>query len=563
MSLQERLEGWARGGRGPWMAAIVAVLAGLPGVFAMPPIDRDEARFAQAAAQMLESGDFVTIHFQDQPRFKKPVGIYWLQAASVKLTSHVEDRAIWAYRLPSLLGAALAAAACAWGAAAFLNRSLATIAGAALGASFLLSTEAFFAKTDAVLCGAVTLALAALARIYLAQNGGPRAGRRTKALFWLGLTLSILVKGPVGPLIVGLTLAALAIWDRQARWMRDLGWGWGLILVAAVLGPWAMAITVSTDGAFWGAAVGGDLAPKLAGGQEGHGAPPLTYALAASLLLFPATLLLPAGLSCAWRNRAEPGVRFAICWLAPAWIVFELIPTKLPHYPLPLFAALAWLMARALAEPIGRISRIAGAGLAVLAAVMLAAVGPVAAVRLGEGLGFALLTAGAFLAAGGAGAWLLLRQKAGLALAVACGLAVIAHGLFWGALAPSLRPLWISDEAVKALARAGLDPRNGMTPGPVTLAGYEEPSLIFALGTATELGDGTVAADAIADGRPAIVEARQQDAFIAGLRANGDSARMVGVVRGLDYSNGKRETLRVFQPVATPPGSAPPPGRRP
>ncbi len=140
---------------------------------------------------------------------------------------------------------------------------------------------------------------------------------------------------------------------------------------------------------------------------------------------------------------------------------------------------------------------------------------------------------------------------------------MIAHGLFWGALAPSLRPLWISDEAVKALARAGLDPRNGMTPGPVTLAGYEEPSLIFALGTATELGDGTVAADAIADGRPAIVEARQQDAFIAGLRANGDSARMVGVVRGLDYSNGKRETLRVFQPVATPPGSAPPPGRRP
>ena len=111
MSLQERLEGWARGGRGPLLAAVVAVLAGLPGLFALPPLDRDEARFAEATAQMLETGDVIAPYFQDQPRFKKPIGIYWLQAASVKAVSQVEDRAIWAYRLPSLLGAALAAAA--------------------------------------------------------------------------------------------------------------------------------------------------------------------------------------------------------------------------------------------------------------------------------------------------------------------------------------------------------------------------------------------------------------------------------------------------------------------
>jgi len=550
MSLQERLEGWARGGRGPLMAAIVAVIAGLPGLFLTPTVDRDEPRFAQATAQMLETGDFVTLRFQDQPRFKKPVGIYWLQAASVKLVSHVEDREIWAYRLPSLLGAALAAAACAWGAVAFLNRSLAAIAGAALGASFVFSTEAFLATTDAVLCGAVTLAMAALARLYLANHGGPRAGRRAKVWFWLGLAVSILVKGPVGPMVVALTLVTLGLWDRKWRWMRDIGWSWGLILIAAMVGPWAMAITVSTDGAFWSAAVGGDLAPKLAGGQEGHGAPPLTYAVAASLLLFPATLLLPAGLSSAWRNRAEPGVRFAICWALPAWIVFELIPTKLPHYPLPLFAALAWMMARALAEPIGRISRIAGTALAAVAAIVLAGVGPAAAVNLKAWASLvpAIVTAVAFLAAGGVGGWLLMRQKAGRGLVTASIFGVLAHGLFWAALAPGL-PVWPSAEAVKALRRAGLDPRNGMTPGPITLAGYEEPSLIFALGTATELGDGTTAADAIADGRPAVVEARQQDAFIAGLRANGDAARMVGVVRGLDYSNGRPQTLRLFEPM--------------
>ena len=53
----------------------------LPGFFNIPPIDRDEARFAQATKQMVESNDFVDIRFQDEVRYKKPVGIYWLQAA--------------------------------------------------------------------------------------------------------------------------------------------------------------------------------------------------------------------------------------------------------------------------------------------------------------------------------------------------------------------------------------------------------------------------------------------------------------------------------------------------
>src|SRR5215813_5301438 len=55
----------------------------LPGFFNIAPIDRDEPRFAQATKQMIESGDYVDIRFQDEVRYKKPVGIYWLQAAAV------------------------------------------------------------------------------------------------------------------------------------------------------------------------------------------------------------------------------------------------------------------------------------------------------------------------------------------------------------------------------------------------------------------------------------------------------------------------------------------------
>lgn len=55
---------------------LFAFLAFLPAISALPVADRDEARFVQASRQMVESGDYVDIRFQDEPRYKKPVGIY-------------------------------------------------------------------------------------------------------------------------------------------------------------------------------------------------------------------------------------------------------------------------------------------------------------------------------------------------------------------------------------------------------------------------------------------------------------------------------------------------------
>jgi len=63
---------------------LVSLVFFLPGFFTIPAVDRDEARFAQATKQMVETGDFVDIRFQDDVRYKKPVGIYWMQAAAVE-----------------------------------------------------------------------------------------------------------------------------------------------------------------------------------------------------------------------------------------------------------------------------------------------------------------------------------------------------------------------------------------------------------------------------------------------------------------------------------------------
>ncbi len=548
MTLEEDLARISRGWRGPALAALVALIAGLPGLIAVPPLDRDESRFAQATAQMLETRDFTVIRFQEEPRFKKPVGIHWLQAASVSLFSNPEDRQIWAYRIPSLLGAMLAAAACAWGAAAFFPRPTGLLAGALLGATFMLSTEALIAKTDAVLCGATTLALAALGRIYAEANGGAPAGKRAWLAFWIGMSVGVLDKGPVTPMVAGLTMLALIALDRRARWLGQLKWTWGLILLLAVCGPWAWAVTVATDGGFWTQAIGGDLAPKLTGGQETHGAPPGYYALLSPILMFPMTLLLPAAAVTAWRRWREPGVRFAIAWLVPTWLVFELLPTKLAHYTLPAYSAVAWLAAAALLRPIGGRTRWTGAILTGVFGVLLAAGTGYLVKTYGDASDWlAALPAGLFLASAGlVGGWLLVRRAPPQAAVAAIGLGVVGHGLLAAGLAPRLNPLWLSQRVEHVLAHAQLLPDQGIADAPVSVAGYAEPSLVFALGTPTELAGADEAAEAIAEHRPAVVEQRQDAAFRSALAERSVHAHLVGAVKGLDYSDGKKMVLRIY-----------------
>jgi 4-amino-4-deoxy-L-arabinose transferase-like glycosyltransferase len=558
-----RLDRLIGGWRGPLLSALLVLLTALPGLIFLPPLDRDESRFAQATAQMLETHDFVNIRYQAEPRDKKPVGIHWLQAASVSALSSVERREIWAYRVPSLLGAMLAAAACAWGAGAYFGPRGGLVAGLALGASLLLSSEAFIAKTDAVLCGSTTLAMAALGRMYLAARENRKLDLLERLLFWSGLAVSVLDKGPIGPMVVGLALAWLMIADRKARWIGRLSWGWGLLLVLAIVGPWALAITVSTDGAFWTGAVGHDLAPKLVGGHESHGAPFGLHALLAPLLMFPATPLLPVALAAAWVRRRETGVRFAIAWLIPTWFVFEALPTKLVHYPLPAYGALAWLMAAALTAPESmawnRWTRWIGAGLACLVSIALSVALVVLAPKYGVGgSAWVWLSAALVLATGLGGAFALAGPKMSRIErwqvgAGVLGLGVAAHMTLTGGLAPTLRTLWVSQAAADLIATRDLDPRNGVTPGPVAVVGYAEPSLVFLLGTFTELDTPQDAADAVADGEPAIVERKQDGAFQQALRAAGVKATAVGEIKGLDYSIGKPADLRLYRSDAPPP----------
>src|SRR5262249_41706125 len=184
----------------------------LPGFFNIAPIDRDEPRFAQATKQMIESGDYVDIRFQDEVRYKKPVGIYWLQAAAVRAGEALgvpqAHTTIWLYRIPSLVGALAAVLLTYWPALVFVSRLNACLAALMLAASIMLGIEARLAKTDAVLLATVVAAMGAMAQAYLRKAAAP--GWAMPAVFWSALAAGVLIKGPLIVMIVGLAAVTLA-----------------------------------------------------------------------------------------------------------------------------------------------------------------------------------------------------------------------------------------------------------------------------------------------------------------------------------------------------------------
>jgi 4-amino-4-deoxy-L-arabinose transferase-like glycosyltransferase len=334
------------------LLVVVALLAFLPGFLNIPPVDRDEARFAQATKQMLESGDYIDIRFQDESRYKKPVGIYWLQAATVRAAEAAGIPGarvrIFLYRLPSLAGAIGAVLLTYWAALGFVSRRAAVLAGIMMATSILLGVEARLAKTDAMLLLTVIGALGALGRVYLNERGVRRDDSHpwtNPAIFWTAIAAGVLLKGPLILLFVGLTGLVLVVLDRSATWLWKLkpvaGIPWMLLLVL----PWFAAIVIRSGDTFFIDSIGKDLLAKVGSGQESHGLPPGFYIALFWVTFFPGSMLAGLATPAVWRARAEPGAKFLLAWLVPAWILFELVPTKLPHYVLPLYPAIAILIA--------------------------------------------------------------------------------------------------------------------------------------------------------------------------------------------------------------------------
>ncbi len=553
----------------PWGARIALILlclmVQLPGLVMMPVTDRDEARFAQASKQMVETGDFVNINLQDEPRHKKPIGIYWLQSAAVKLFGSGFRTVIAVYRIPSILGAvATALLTFAMGRMLF-GHYVGLLAGAFMATCLVQVGEAMLAKTDSVQCAMIMLSLWSLIRHYL--NTQTREPIWVTLSFWAGLGGAILIKGPVGPTIVALTAITIFIVSRNGRWLLRLRPLVGSAVTLGITLPWFIAIGLATNWAFFERAIGGDLAPKLAsGGDLWHGAPPLYHLALMPGVFWPASLFVLMGLWRGFKDRCDASVMICLAWLVPGWILFELVPNKLPHYTLPLLPALSLLCARAVMGQIDAGRGLRWASVALWLVPTLGLIGLVIAAPLIYGAPLTVLLLSQGLGTGGwpylraSGTWLPLVSLIILMVAVtglwissrrphAAIVAIILGGVsvagILGQVGPRLDRLFLSPQLAMAVTR--LDPQRMR---PIAVAGYSEASVPFLLGTQVKLlntGE-EAAARLIAQPETIIfVENRLGDAFVTALGENGVTVIPGAQVEGRNYSNGREVTLTLFR----------------
>jgi 4-amino-4-deoxy-L-arabinose transferase-like glycosyltransferase len=527
----------------------------LPGLRTIPAVDRDEARFAQATRQMLQSGDYVDIRLQDEARLKKPIGIYWLQAAATKLAGGEDiSNPIWTYRLPSLLGALGAILVTLAIGRRWLGAEAGFAGAAMLAATLLLGMEARQAKTDAVLLLTVLAAMAGLAEAWMPAPGAAPLSRWQWISFWAAIGVGILVKGPIVLMVVGLAAIVLTVCDRRFSWLNRLRPWPGILIALAIALPWLIAITISSHGAFITQSLGGDMAAKLTGAKESHGAPPGAYLAMFPVTFWPGSVFALLALPWVWRNRHDRAVTLCLAWIIPSWLVFEAVPTKLPHYVLPLYPAIALLAGAALSERLNTLPAPDGwrrwgapavVALWALVGLVLGAV-VIAAAPLGDGRPSirGIVAAFAIWAVTAGGAWLGWRgqrwQAAGLVLAGS----VVALGLTFGAAIPALDAPWIAPRLKETLFQ-----KMPAGHGPVLIAGYAEPSALIAFGTDTRFGNGADAAKLLGESgnAVAIVSDDQADAFKAALDGVHVSAEPLGTVAGFNYAKGKRIALTLYR----------------
>lgn len=537
----------------------LGVLLWLPGLKALPPTDRDESRFAQSSRQMLESGNYVDVRLQDRPRYNKPAGIYWLQAMSAALAGARARAEIWPYRLPSFF-AALLSVQLLYGIGRRLLDARVAFLGAALFAScLLLGVEARIATTDAVLLLTVLLAQAALARIDTERRAGAVSGWSAPVLLWAALAAGILVKGPAVLLPAVATVGGLLVLEGgRADWTRRLRPLPGLLLLGVLVVPWFALLDPEARAAFVDHAFGRGFLSGLLAVQDTHGAPPGAHLLVSWAVFWPASLAAALAIPWVRDHWREPGVRFLLCWLVPAWVLLEFAATKQPQYMLPLYPAVALLAAAPLRDGVRPRRGLRSAALAVWTFVGLGLAVAVASLPwdLGRRAGMAAALTGAAVVAA-MGFLILFRRRegvAGMAPALIAASFLLQAGAFQWVL-PRVDALWPSRTVARAVRAA-----RGCPDARLVSAGYREPSLVFQLGRQTRFVTGEEAAQELLANPQcglALVTAAQRDEFLAVFLSADASPVLRAEINAVDTAKAERLELGLYGLLPLPPPPVP------
>ncbi len=315
---------------------LITALAFFYGLGGAPLFDLDEGAFSEATRQMFVRGDFISPYVNNQPRFDKPILIYWLQAPSVWLFGVSE----FAFRFPSALAAALWVAVVYRFVAQQMDRTTALVAGIITATSLGVLAIGRAATADAVLNLLIAATMLDIFRYYQQR----RSIVLYRAFLWMGL--GVLTKGPVAVLIPFAVSLMFFVWRREfGVWLRAVFNPLGLVIMLAVALPW-YGIQYGREGdAFIQGFFFKHNLERFSSPMEHHGGGLFYYALVIPLMVLPYTTLLLATLGRFREALRDERLLFLWLWFLFVFIFFSFSGTKLPHYVLygltPMFILMA------------------------------------------------------------------------------------------------------------------------------------------------------------------------------------------------------------------------------
>ena len=452
--------------------------------------DRDEPRFARAAVEMLETGDYLVPTFNGELRADKPPLIYWCMNPWIRWWGPTD----LAVRIPSILGSLVMALA-----TFHIGRNL---GGIQLGLRSLwlllcMPIPIFIgtaATADGILMAGVSTSLAVMVdRLVHGKK------KFHFVILSIAMTWALLAKGPVG--LAAIWLGSLFIayfgkgivhWDR--RWWWEVVGATLIALVCFLL--WGIPANQQTGGELLQLGLGRHVFQRITEPLESHGGSGISGWLLSLPFYLPVLLVGAAPISAllipgVFRRDSGSHELLKTRWILagltiPVLLLMTLVATKLPHYILSAFPGVAvagaWLWSSfGSSDSPGWSSRSfkVGRTLTILLLLLLASAWGYAVFLVSGSILIAVPAQLCFLAA----SWSIvqwrpgapfesLQAPGGSAVLVALGMALLLAGAGW--LEPRCK---VARPIAQEIASSG--PPHSKAP--VSTIGFFEPSLLFAL----------------------------------------------------------------------------------
>ena len=371
--------------------------------------ETDEARHAEVAREMVESGDWVTPRLNYVKYFEKPPLMYWAQAVSFSLFGVSEKTA----RLAPAFFAILSVMLVFWLGKSMWSTAAGFFAGLALCTSLLFFAVGRVLLVDMTLCFSVVLGLCGAWQTLQKAGIGPY-------LFWAGCALGLLSKGLLGPGLVMMPTVLFCLLAGELALLKRLVHWRGMLLFFLLAGPWVILASWKNPD-FFGFFFIDEQFGRLLTSRHQRSEPFYFHLILLPATFFAWVVFLPWVLARlwpgkSWRKPASRAWLFACVWAGSFFLFFSASSSKMVHYILPMMPALALLTGRGLelapvkswlgesTEPgqrrallaLGLLVMLAGAGLVVFPAFsqdityrdlgMALLLGPLAALGLGLGV---------------------------------------------------------------------------------------------------------------------------------------------------------------------------------